>query len=86
MTEDGARPYEWSDIQAALDSIEPNDWAEFHRRFIHGTDPLPLNDTFSRLGLVMSQEDDDGAVRIGVDPDVSEAAPGLLREVLGKNR
>lgn len=83
--EDGERPYEWSDIQAALDSIAPKDWAEFHRRFIHGTDPLPLTETFSRLGLVMSQEGD-GAVRIEVDPAASEAAQVLLRAVMGKNR
>jgi predicted metalloprotease with PDZ domain len=84
-TGDGARPYEWSDIQAALDSIATNDWAEFHRRFIHGTEPLPLADTFSRLGLAKSQEDN-GAVHIEVDPAASEAAQVLRHAVIRGHR
>ena len=84
-TGDAARRYEWSDIEAALEAVAPKDWADFHRRFIHGTEPLPLADAFSRLGLVMS-EGSDGAVRIRVDPAGSESAQVLRRAALGGTR
>jgi predicted metalloprotease with PDZ domain len=84
-TGDGARPYEWSDIQAALETVAQEDWAEFHRRFIHGTEPLPLAGTFSRLGLVITGEGD-AAVNVEVDPAAPEAAHVLRRAVLSGNR
>ena len=61
------------------------DWDEFHRRFIHGTEPLPLAAAFSRLGLVFAQ-DGDGAVRVEVDPAAPEAAHVLRHAVTGGNR
>jgi predicted metalloprotease with PDZ domain len=47
-TDAGARPYTWSDIAAALAETAPGDWDDFERRFIHGTEPLPLAEAFSR--------------------------------------
>lgn len=81
-TEEGARPYEWSDVQAALEAVAPADWAEFHRRFIHGTEPLPLAATFAHLGLLISLEGDD-SVRVEVNPAAPQAAQTLRRTVLG---
>lgn len=84
-TGQGARPYEWSDVQAALEGAAPNDWAQFHRRFIHGTKPLPLAATFSRLGLVLVEEGD-GSLRVREDPAASDAARALRRAVIGGDR
>ena len=84
-TDDGARPYAWSDIQAALESVAPGDWAEFHRRCIHGTEPLPLAEAFARVGLRMSQGDV-GAMRIEPDPSASEPAQVRRRVIVGASR
>jgi predicted metalloprotease with PDZ domain len=80
-TGNGARPYVWSDIQAALESVAPGDWAEFHRRHIHGTEPLPLAEAFTRVGLRMA-EGDGGTVRIEPDPAAAESAQALRRAVI----
>jgi predicted metalloprotease with PDZ domain len=84
-TKGGARHYAWSDIQAALESVAPGDWAEFQRRYIHGTEPLPLAEAFARVGLRMSQGDD-GAVRIEPDPAASEPAQVRRRAAMGGSR
>jgi predicted metalloprotease with PDZ domain len=84
-TEGGARPYAWPDIQAALEGMAPGDWAEFQRRYIHGTEPLPLADAFARVGLRMSQGDD-GAIRIEPDPAAPETAQVRRRAVMGGRR
>lgn len=85
-TEDGARPYEWSDLLAALESVAPGvGWAEFHARFIHGTEPLPLAETVARLGLTLVQ-DEDGAVRIELDPAAPESAAALRHAIMGVER
>jgi predicted metalloprotease with PDZ domain len=84
-TRSGARRYAWSDIQAALESVAPGDWAEFQRRYIHGTEPLPLAEAFARIGLRMSQGAD-GAMRIEPDPAASEPAQVLRRAVMGGSR
>lgn len=83
-TGEGTRPYEWSDVQAALETVAPADWAEFHRRFIHGTEPLPLTDAFARLGLIAVEGGE--AVRVEVNPSAPEAAHALRRAVLGGRR
>ena len=82
ITGDGARQYEWSDIQLALESAAPGDWAEFHRRYIHGTETLPLAEAFARVGLRMSQGGD-GATRIEVDSAASQTAQACRRAVMG---
>jgi hypothetical protein len=65
-TGNGARPYAWPDLQDALASLAPGDWPEFHRRHIQGTEPLPLDAAFARVGLRLSQ---DAAGAPGVEPD-----------------
>ena len=72
------RPYAWSDIQAALECVAPGDWAEFHRRYPHGTEPLPLTEALTRVGLHMA-EGDGGTVRIEPDPSAAESAQALRR-------
>ena len=51
-TGEGSRPYAWADIQAALDKTASGDWAAFERRYIHGTEPLPLDEALAQIGLV----------------------------------
>ncbi len=84
-TKGGARHYAWPDMEAALEDVAPGDWAEFQRRYIHGTEPLPLAEAFARVGLRMSQGDD-GAIRIEPDPAASEPARARRRAVIGGRR
>ncbi|HEU4364174.1 MAG TPA: hypothetical protein VFT13_01780, partial [Candidatus Krumholzibacteria bacterium] len=80
-TDDGARPYAWADIRAVLESLAPGDWEGFHSRYIHGTEPLPLDDAFARVGLRMMQGDD-GVIRVEEDPEASESAHAYRRAML----
>lgn len=80
-TATGTRSYDWPDIQAALESVAPGAWAEFHRRHIHGTEPLPLAEAFARVGLSMA-EDGAGPPRVMPDPAASEAARRCLDAIL----
>ena len=81
-TRGGARPYAWPDIQAALESVAPEDWAQFQRRYIHGTDPLPTDDALSRVGLRMSQGTADVLI---IEPDPA-ALPAALKARRGLMR
>jgi hypothetical protein len=73
-TDGGARPYAWPDILAVLEALAPGAWAEFHARHVHGTEPLPLDAAFARVGLQLSQ-DAAGAPVVAPDP----AAPAAAR-------
>jgi predicted metalloprotease with PDZ domain len=70
VTGGGARPYAWSDIQAALESVSVGEWASFRKRHILGTEPLPLEEALARVGLRISEGDD--VLRIEVDPSAPE--------------
>jgi predicted metalloprotease with PDZ domain len=84
-TDDGARPYTWADIRAALESLTPGDWEGFYRDHIHGSAALPIDEAFARAGLRISQNDD-GTVRVEEDPDASEAARAVRGAVMGGGR
>jgi predicted metalloprotease with PDZ domain len=73
ITEHGAHPYAWADIQQALETAAPGDWAEFRRRHIQGGEPLPLAAALARLGW-RSVDGEDGMVRIELDPAATPAA------------
>lgn len=75
-TSHGARPYTWADIQAVLEGLAPGAWKEFHARHIHGSEPLPLDAAFTRVGLRLS-EDVAGAPR--VEPATGASAQALQR-------
>jgi predicted metalloprotease with PDZ domain len=85
ITEDGAKPYAWSDIHSALETVAPGAWTDFHRRFIHGREQLPLADTFARIGLRMSRSID-GSTRIEVDGTAPETAETRRRALMGRSR
>lgn len=77
----GSRPYEWADIEAALGAVADGDWSDFHRRHIHGTEPLPLAAALSRIGLVLTR-DPGGEPRVVEDPAAPAAARALRRTLL----
>ena len=54
----GPRPWEWSDLQAALEATAPLDWQSFHGAHIRGDKPLPLAEVFARAGLRLGQAED----------------------------
>lgn len=80
-TGNGERPYAWADIETALQQLAPGDWAGFQSRYIHGSDPLPLEEAFARVGLRMTVATD-GAVRVEADPAASEEARALRHVVM----
>lgn len=50
-TGDGARPYAWADIRAALEASAPGDWEGFYQRHIKGSEPLPTAAALAGAGL-----------------------------------
>jgi predicted metalloprotease with PDZ domain len=81
-SEGGKRPYVWADIQAALESVAPGPWGEFHRRYIQGSEQLPLADAFGRVGLRLAGGD--GATVVEPDPAANETARARRRALMGK--
>ncbi|HET9225376.1 MAG TPA: hypothetical protein VFR31_01800 [Thermoanaerobaculia bacterium] len=47
-TDQGRKPWEWSDIQAALEATAPLDWQAFYSAHIRGDKPLPLDEMFAK--------------------------------------
>jgi Predicted protease with the C-terminal PDZ domain len=82
-TDGGTRPYTWADIQSALEQVAPDDWAAFERRYIHGTEPLPIDDALARVGLRIAQGAD-SAIRIEPDPTAPARVETLRRAVTGE--
>lgn len=80
-TGQGARPYAWPDIQAALEDLAPGAWGEFHARHIRGTEPLPLPEAFARVGLRLWQ-DAAGVPGVAPDPAAPEPSRRRLRALL----
>lgn len=80
-TDRGQRPYEWSDIQAALEATAPLDWKTFHGAHIRGDKPLPLVDIFTRAGLHLGQAED-GSPRVEMDTAASTSAASLWKGLL----
>jgi predicted metalloprotease with PDZ domain len=76
QTEGGRRPYEWHDIQVALNAMAPRDWDAFYRAHIRGTEPLPLNEILALAGLRLAQAED-GSPLVELDP----AAPASARSL-----
>ncbi len=82
-TDGGARPYAWSDLQAALEAAASADWAGFERRHIHGSEPLPLADALHRVGLRLATDSADGP-RVEIDGEASALANARGRALAGK--
>ncbi len=74
------RPYEWKDIQAALNATAARDWDAFHRAYIRGTDPLPLNEILPLAGLRLAQTED-GSPLVEPDPAAQGPARSLWQEL-----
>ena len=80
-TDRGRRPYEWSDLQAALEATAPLDWQSFHGTYIRGDKPLPLAEIFARAGLRLGQAED-GTPRVEPDPAASASAAALWKGLI----
>jgi predicted metalloprotease with PDZ domain len=77
-TEGGQRTYEWHDIQVALNAASAQDWDAFHRAYIQGTEPLPLNEILLLAGLRLA-EAEDGSPLVEPDPAAQDPARSLWR-------
>lgn len=66
-TGEGARPYAWIDIRAALAAAAPGeDWEGFYQRHIRGAEPLPLARVLPMAGLMLSGDRIVGDIRASV--------------------
>lgn len=81
-TDGGRRPWEWSDLQTALEATAPRDWNAFHRVHIQGSVPLPLPDILPLAGLRLTQ-DGDGSPRVESDPAAPAPARALWQALAG---
>jgi len=72
-TRRGEKPYGWEDIEASLVSVARADWPDFHRRYVQGTERLPLHEAFASMGLSLKMGAD-GVPRVDVDPAASKDA------------
>jgi predicted metalloprotease with PDZ domain len=84
-TESGTKPYTWDDIRASLDSVSPGDWDDFHRRFIHGTERLPLDRAFASMGLRLTSASG-GVSTVEIDPAASKEARSRWQKLIGARR
>jgi M61 glycyl aminopeptidase/Peptidase M61 N-terminal domain len=77
----GQWPYEWKDLESALDATAKLDWAAFRRAHIAGTEPLPLDSTLALAGMRLETAPD-GAPQLVLDPSSSEVARALWQDIV----
>ncbi|HEU4522554.1 MAG TPA: hypothetical protein VFT12_11160, partial [Thermoanaerobaculia bacterium] len=77
-TDEGRQPYAWSDIEAALNAVANLNWEDFHRRYIAGTERLPLDDVLRKAGLKIV------AGEVGRDPAASPQTQALWQSMTGR--
>jgi predicted metalloprotease with PDZ domain len=76
----GARPFGWTDLEAALSQTAELDWDGYRRDHIAGVEPAPLEETFARVGVLVSASE---PVRLGLDPDAPTEARALWQALTG---
>lgn len=77
----GQRPYEWRDLQAALEATAPLDWNAFYNAHVRGSQPVPLAEILPRTGLRLRQAED-GSARVEVDPAAPAASKALWQALV----
>jgi predicted metalloprotease with PDZ domain len=75
-TDDGARPYSWQDIKAALEVTANGDWEGFYQSSVKGHNPLPLESILPLAGLRLSRAAD-GREQVEYDAQTSIDARNL---------
>jgi len=81
QTDRGQKPYAWPDIKAALDRAAPYDWEAFYNSHIRGAEPLPLEQTFARVGLHLEMTAD-GSPRLTIDKTAPASARNRWQSIL----
>lgn len=79
----GVRKYDWKDIKKALDSVASGDWESFYRRYIEGTEGLPLDETFALAGLRITKGPD-GVEVVEIDDKASQASKATWASFLNE--
>jgi len=82
QTMGGARTYAWADLAAALGATADADWEGFHRAYIEGHDPLPLERVLPMAGLRLNK-DGAGQEIVELDPEAPAQAKALWLDVIG---
>ncbi len=80
VTDQGHRTYGWPDVHAALEATAPGDWEAFHARFIAGSEPLPIAETLSQLGLRLVESGN--SMRLVPDSSASAEATRRWRRLV----
>ncbi len=75
-TKNGEKEYDWSDIKAALNTAASPDWENFYRKYIEGSEKLPLDEVLPLAGLRLARAAD-GAETVEVDPNAKPAAKAV---------
>jgi len=75
VTGDGAKPYAWEDILAALTATVPGDWQAFYDAHIRGAASLPIGPSLEEAGLTL-----EGA-SVVIDPAASPESRAVWRSL-----
>jgi predicted metalloprotease with PDZ domain len=75
-TKNGEKDYDWTDIKAALETAAPLDWESFYRRYIEGTEKLPLDEVLPLAGLKLARAAD-GTEEVEIDANASPEAKSI---------
>jgi predicted metalloprotease with PDZ domain len=78
QTERGKKPYAWADIEAALTSTAPLDWALFYSSYIKGKEPLPIEESLAWVGLTL-ETTKTGGPSIKADPKAPAESKALWK-------
>jgi predicted metalloprotease with PDZ domain len=60
------RGYEESDILQAVNEVSGSDFADFFRRYVQGTDPLPYGDALAKAGLELKNGPEGSEPSLGI--------------------
>ncbi len=84
VTDHGARPYDWNAIRDALEATASGDWAGFHRRYVAGREPLPIDAALHDLGLRLIDAGAGQPPQVAQDPMASAQARARWQAFVGR--
>ena len=80
QTRQGKDPYAWPVVRSSLNEVAGLDWDEFYRKYVDGTDKLPLDEMLGLAGLRLVRAAD-GSEHVETDDLASKKAASIGRSL-----